>query len=389
MGGNAIIALGHQALRISLEESKQIAIPARDKLVAAGIFEWLGEVRSHRGKKDHGDIDLIGPLTQGQSQETWPEQAALALGLGPSLGPEKKMSRNGFVLSLAIPHPDRNKGKEGSIQLDLTARKTPTQAKAHLDFSHYSPLGNILGRTIRCLNPEGAKCLKWGIDGLEFQIRSAQNNEDALLGTVGLSTNLEEIFELIELDPETWKNGFEDEQAIFRFAREARGFRAEDFKLENLNHVHRKRNRTRPDYHAWIEFLEKTAPPDKAGRWLSVQEMVGELETKFPSCGLKEKVGKAHEREKSLLAARNKFNGSKVQKWAASQGIELAGTTLGEAIKTMREDLGIQSPKSFEDWLLSPDTTEESAKSLFLKSLRNAQKGRKVEEKTAGPEPEV
>ena len=335
MGGNALKLKGLNPKRIKASELENLSNEISELVINENLFKWIKPVKSYQSKPDHGDLDLIGELNREENHKglAWHLRAKEILD-------SKALHWNKPVASLEY------KG----YQIDLTGRNSLEKAKTHLEFSHYSPLGNILGRIIR---KTGAK---WGIDGLEYEIKEKNSPEAQHLLTITLTNNIDKILSFCGLNPKIWHDGFESQHDIFNYACQSPLFEKEMFSYENLNHTHRKRDRTRPDYHQWLEFIEtqpnnaswskNESPHDYENR---ISQWVNRIDSFFPESNLKEKI--KEQRHYSQLIKENKrekFNGKLVNSWT---GLETQ--QLGKVISEFKKSRNIASKKEFDKWLLN------------------------------------
>lgn len=337
MGGNALKLKGITPDRIPGKELQKLINDIPKLLVDSHIFKWILPTKSYHLKTDHGDLDFIGELSKENTtkQTPWQLQAKALL-------KSKAIYWNKPVASLEYKN----------YQIDLTGRENYEKANAHLEFSHYSPLGNILGRLIK---KTGAK---WGIDGLQYQIKEKETPESQIIKTITLSTNIDDILKLCGLNPKTWHEGFNTQEELFSYACQNKLFNKDMFKLENLNHTHRKRDRTRPDYHQWLAYIESNLIPDKTS-WMTkespqeyktrVEYYQIQLDKEFPGKELLKTI-KA-EREKSefiKLQKKEKFNGELISNWT-----QLQGCALGNFIKEFKIAQSITSQDQLIKWITS------------------------------------
>lgn len=339
MGGNALKLKGLTPLRIPDKDLKGLIDEISDKLIKEEVFKWILPTKTYNNKTDHGDLDLIGELCKPNQKNplAWHLKAKKVLN-------SKEIHWNKPVASLEYL----------GYQIDLTGRDTYQKAKTHLEFSHFSPLGNILGRLIR---KTGAK---WGINGLEYQISEKESPESHILKTLCLSEDINQILLFCGLNPKTWQLGFDNQEDIFQYACQSKLFNKEIFKLENLNHTHRKRDRTRPDYHQWLNFLEKKEvrnnthwnlkeTPSQYSQRITQYQLV--IDKEFPTANLLGTIKEERSKNDFIkLQKKEKFNGSLISKWTGLQKQEL-----GEFIKAFKKEFNLSTPNTLIKWIVSTD----------------------------------
>jgi hypothetical protein len=370
MGGNALKLVGINPIRISTEKSFEIIREAQTTLSSLGLFSWIKPVKYWKKKPDHGDIDLVAHLNQdhkGNPPKEWAKSCAKALG-------SKAHYWNKPVVSLEFHQ----------VQLDITGRENAIKAQTNLDFCHYSPFGNILGRMIR---KTGAK---WGVDGLEYNIHQDNKPNSPQITQINLSHNIDTILNFCGLDPNQWHKGFQTQEEIFKYAASSPLFDKKIFLFENLNHAHRKRDKTRPDYHSWLEFIVNTkdntiwnineTEKEYEDRITQYQDIIDNL---FPDAQLLN-TQKLH-RENHLKfkeLKREKFNGQLVSLWIAQtqkkaidNQIEagIQGEELGITISAFKKAKKITEQDRFLQWLeiTSKETCQEEFLEFYYKLKEN------------------
>jgi hypothetical protein len=344
MGGNALKLKGLLPKRINDSELQGITDSLSTLLIKNKVFKWIKPVKAYKNKTDHGDLDLIGELEEEfklppkKGEEQWHLIAKNLLN-------SKAIHWNKPVASLEYH----------GYQIDLTGRESHTRAKTHLEFSHYSPLGNILGRLIRTT---GAK---WGIDGLEYEIKEEDKQGSNIIKILPLSDSIDEILKFCGLNPTVWHQGFNTQEEIFNYACQSPLFNKEMFQMENLNHTHRKRDRTRPDYHAWLDYIAPNNVKNKCDYKTRTQSEIESpnikesacllIEQAFPKANLLKNIRESREENKRTKDIKtSKFNGHLVSQWT-----NLKGRELGNFIKGFKENLNLANEKSLLKWIESSE----------------------------------
>jgi hypothetical protein len=217
---------------------------------------------------------------------------------------------------------------------------------------------------------------KWGVDGLQYPIHESDGQGSPLLITLDLTDNIEEILMFCGLDFKTWEKGFETQKEIFEFACQSPFFDKRIFLIENLNHTHRKRDQTRPDYHQWLDFIKdqqnKTLWSIKPSHTIKgnnsiekdIQKQKNEflvlLNDLFPNANLIERqnLERTASREFKYLK-KEKFNGLLINQWTG-----LENEKLGYTIKKFKTYQNITNDKAFIKWLKS--NSKEECQKIFL-----------------------
>lgn len=346
MGGNALNLVGLQARRLSASEFDSLVSGVRN--ASQDVLHWIEPVKFYHTKPDMGDIDFVAhPKSDVRGKEIveWGEKIMQRLG-------SKGYYYNKPVLSFEYQ----------GVQIDIAAKYSDEAAKAYLEFCHYSPIGNVVGRMIK---QTGAK---WGIDGLVYPVRDGNDETSHMLGYIPLSTNIEAPMKLAGLDPEIWKAGFENEDDIYAFCVESRLFNKEIFAFENLNHINRKRDRLRKDYHAWLDYIKDK--PDKYKRYENIEEKLQRkaewfevLREMFPESKLKEERAKLLEAADEKRMLNQKFNGNVVKELTGLEGKEL-----GQFLTSFKKSFG--EGKGYDAWIKRSSLDDIKAEVVRQFSLR-------------------
>lgn len=177
-----------------------------------------------------------------------------------------------------------------------------------LNYLSFNDLFNLLGRLAHKLG------LKLGHRGLLVVVR----NGNYTLGDVVVTRDLSEIFEILDVDLDTYNKGFETTQEIFEFVMKSKYFSNSIFAYENLNHTNRVRNKKRVVYESFLKYLE-----DKPKDGISVDKdiFVENLLERFPEA--KSKVQKLWDRLAEQKAVHKIFNGDIVSEVKNVKGPEL------------------------------------------------------------------
>lgn len=342
MGGSALQLVGIETRRIGKKEFSELVTEVTN--AADGLLHWVKPVKFYHSKADMGDIDFVAygkSDAQGSEIVEWGETLMSRLN-------SKGYHYNKPVLSFEY------KG----VQIDIATRYSEEKAKAYLEFCHYSPIGNVVGRMLK---QTGAK---WGVDGLVYPVRDKNEDTSHILGHVPLSMDITGPLNLAGLDVNKWKAGFEEENDIFAFCVESKLFNKEMFAFENLNHVNRKRDRLRRDYHSWLAYIQDK--PDKYPRYTSSEEQLSakeawraELCKMFPESNLEAERQKLFAEAEERRALHHKFNGNLVRELTGLEGKEL-----GNFLSSFKAEF--ESPKAHEEWIRH--ATESEIKNRVLEA---------------------
>jgi hypothetical protein len=338
MGGTALKHLGFESRRISKEEYFEIVSEIRK--IGRKHFTAFYDILHYTSKPDHGDIDFVGLYVPP---------------LGESVDIKGIFNAN-FYSQNSCVHSFDYKG----VQIDLAIQESLDAFTYYYLFSCFSPIGNVLGRMVE------QKGLKWGIDGLTYPIKLSDFEQ---LGNIKLDIRgpyctFEKLLEFAGLDNnfgdcfERFKGTFETQEDIFKWLSKSNLFNKDIFAFENLNHVNRKRDRVRKDYHNWLEYIK-----DKPNKFVGNKDKTVYIE-EISNC-----FNRDINKEAEVLISRHsykkflkeKFNGKMVSEWTGLQGEEL-----GKAIKAYKDSI-----QDFDNFiqLKTPENIEKNFKEFWKKVL--------------------
>ena len=265
MGGNLLKTWNLPEKRIPTSEYNRIKDELLHKfqqdrsisrLVGPSSIKLVGSSRGVvapciRNKETHGDLDIImGSYQDSDVVVEWRGEQDFGKYLEKEFG--YKPFKNSNVYS--FPYD--------GFQVDVTFHPM-SEFNMAVDYSSWGDLGNIMGRVFHKMG------LHFGHSGLSFWIRQGlfDNNlqwsdSDHIYDKVVLTTSMKEICEIGGFDYSRWNKGFDTEQDAFDFVVDSKYFDPNLFKLENLNHTNRTRNRKRGMY---MRFMEYVADSNKVG----------------------------------------------------------------------------------------------------------------------------
>ena len=336
MGGTALKHLGFESRRISKEEYFELVSEIRE--IGRKHFSAFYDILHYKNKPDHGDIDFVGLYVPP---------------LGESIDIKGIFNANFYSQNSCVHSFDYKGG-----QIDLAIQESLDAFTYYYLFSCFSPIGNVLGRIVK------QKGLKWGIDGLTYPIKLSDSEQlgnirvdihgpyctfEKLLEFAGLENNFGDCFE-------RFKGAFENQEDIFEWLSESNLFNKDIFAFENLNHVNRKRDRLRKDYHSWLEFIK-----DKPNKFVGSEDKTVYIKKINNHFGVNinkqaEDLIAKHTYKKFL---KEKFNGKMVSEWTGLQGEEL-----GKVIKGYKDSI-----QDFDDFIqLKPlENIEKSFREFWKK----------------------
>jgi hypothetical protein len=251
MGGNALKEYG--VVRVDSATEAKTANDVIAILSAfmreAGLDLKPVKVESYRQKSDHGDIDILVPDTLRHLLN--PEQIAdlfrahygvdVPCVYRGSEDPDPQMHLKTALISLGVPLENGE-----LVQVDLIWIK-PEEIEFAKSYYSWNDLGNLIGVTARKLG------LKFGHNGLFLPI----NKGDRYAGTSRVSLDFAESIAFLGYSYARWAKGFNTLEDIFSFVMSSKYFMPESYLLDNRNHQARMRDKKRPTYTKFLNFLRE------------------------------------------------------------------------------------------------------------------------------------
>lgn len=225
MGGNAL--KNTPTRRYSKEEYEVIYDKVMEGMIK--LNKRVGaarDIQAYKTKESFGDMDIL--------YTTWDETPLNVEEVKEVFSPNE-IVRNTNVISFNCEE----------LQVDLIHSKLYDYKYAHNYFA-WNDLGNLIGRLAHQFG------LKHGHKGLMFPIREA----DQVFAEITISMDHNKVLRFLDLDVDVYNAGFDTLEDIFKFVSKSKYFNPEFYKLENLNHVARIRDRKRSTYNLFLEYCE-------------------------------------------------------------------------------------------------------------------------------------
>lgn len=243
------------------------ALEARVRAVTERHFPGTEVPRALGDKRDFGDLDLLVP------SEDWSEAkvAAWASELGA-----RDVRRNGPTWTslvdlteaeLALGPAPHERATAQALQVDLFPGPAEW-VRGCAQFMHYGEVGNLVSRLAR---PWG---LKVGQDGVEYVLRDPR--APSFKRTLLLTRDFAALLELVELDPEPWRQGLQSEDHLYQWLTASPQFRPESYqrppstvgkKLKHRPAAARFAARVRAEYGELPELDEGEREARRAAFW--------------------------------------------------------------------------------------------------------------------------
>jgi hypothetical protein len=209
-----------------------------------------------------------------------------------------------------------------------------------------------MGKTFHKMN------LSYGWDGLKYKYRNfnGRNSHD-----ITISKDPRKIFEFGGYDYDRYLEGFETIEKIFDFIIAGKYFNADIFKMENLKHIDKKRNRKRKSYHEFLKYVENRGINKKFEFHENKKVYLPLIGFNFPEADLDNKLKVLDEKNEINKQLNEKLNGSLIMEWIPG----LEGKALGDVIREFRNFHG----NKYEETVLNQ--TPQELKDYFLNYYHN------------------
>ena len=320
MGGNAI----KSATRLKKQDYLKVEEDVKQFFALKGVKTAVP--LSYSSKEDFGDLDIIVENTGNMKELIDDVNVYFNV---------KEFYKNNTIYSFGYDYNGQ------TFQVDLIF-VTTKDFESSYNYLCYNDLFNLLGRIA---HKQG---FKLGHDGLKVVVK----NGDYLLGEVVISKNLEIIFDILDVDINRYREGFETFEDIFDFVIASKWFDSAMFKLENLNNINRVRNAKRKLY---MQFIEYTKDIPEKNLKIDKEENVRNILQLFPNA--REDLAILKYKLKVQQETALKFNGDIVKELTGRENKEL-----GELMKVIKTDYNVGKLHSM---------TESEIKEMILEYNRN------------------
>lgn len=291
MGGKLFEAEG--AVRITTQEYKEKYVPALTALFSQ-LHIRFDFIQFYANKADQGNINIL--VNQSTILPTNVANAIVDLNPNRKEVVMKFLRNNGYKVKtnsniVSFLYDDR-------LQVDLVFTKTSLYDYS-LNYYSFNDLGGLIGRLTRGLN------LKHGSNGLSYVLYD--ENKTKKLGDFLLTSNHDQTLQIMGLDVERFKQGFDSLTDIFEYVTTSKYFGLNAFILNEMSCKDRHRDQKRNTFIKFEEYclanaatLPEVSPHLPENKLSFIYSIFPELEDKVNSAL---KV----EEENKLIA--EKFNG--------------------------------------------------------------------------------
>lgn len=233
MGGKAFSGIGQSVERMD----RETYINVRDEIL--NILDHYAQFRFKHvqelpDKQSFGDIDF---LIESQKEDILPKLEALFKPF------DSVLKRNGDVISVFY---------KGKYQIDFIVIDFKYFDSASL-FYNYNDVGNLIGRLFRRYG------YKLTPKGLFYPI---VHNHHGVIGEVFISSVPSFILDILGLSIVDYRTIYSREK-LFEWLASSKYFVKDIYSLENLTNANRRRDKKRPTYTAFVEWLKDRDYPDK------------------------------------------------------------------------------------------------------------------------------
>lgn len=183
-------------------------------------------IKAYRTKESFGDMDLLF------------ESDDLTIDIRQYLTDTftaKEIVKNGHVYSF----------EHFEFQIDLILVSS-AEFETSASYFAWNDLGNLCGRLSQSMG------LKLGHDGLTYSWK----HETYKFDEIKLLTDWKDILPVLGLNYQTWADGFETVEDIFKFTTSSKFFNKDLYLLHNRNHTSRVRDAKRKTYTDFLEWIQ-------------------------------------------------------------------------------------------------------------------------------------
>lgn len=233
MGGKALSC--NVSIRLTKNNYVRLATLCVAKLQALYPAKRVAYLGSYGDKADFGDCDIL--LEGGEDYDPYKAAAALDAVEVVRNGPVTSV---GVIVRPEVPHRDGN-----VFQVDLI-KMEPEAFDFAMSYFGHGDTGNLLGRIAH------AQGLSLRHDGLFYYYRDGDYKFRAIL----LTREFSEALTFMGYSPDKLAQGFDSQEAIYRYVASSPFFNRDIFLLENRNARSRVRDKKRLMYMGFLKWCE-------------------------------------------------------------------------------------------------------------------------------------
>lgn len=264
-------------------------------------------LKFYHSKPDHGDMDILLKV----------DNQFYNKGINIRKEVEKHLKPNEAITNDSTTSFDFEQ-----FQIDLMP-VTESVWESTKFWMDYDPSSNLLGKLFHKFG------LKYGPDSLHYPFRL----EGRVVHDIVITKDFRKMMEFMGLDPERKYKGFDTLEEIYDWIISSKYYNTELFLLDNLTQDDRKRNKKRPTFNKFLEYV-KDIPYTSEGYHFerNKTKYLGLIDSSFPEVHFLEQIEKFKEKDKEVQAVKLKFNGELVMEWT-----DLKGKELGDVIMNFKK----------------------------------------------------
>ena len=290
MGGNALKATNTR--RYEKTEYFELATAIETKLLHFfPEIADIGVIKAYSEKSSFGDMDIL----YSTSHDT-----KLSVEKLKNLFSPNQLIVNGDVISFDV----------NELQIDLIHSNQNVYEYARKYFS-FNDLGNLVGKLFHKFG------LKHGHKGLTLPLRDGANE----FAEIQVSVDHDTALRFVGLSPNRFNAGFDNLDQIFEFVSGSPFYNPDFYKLENLNHIAKIRDKKRATYNEFLKFGETYTGPRFTDFSRDKTVYLEKVFAIFPHAQIEFK--KANEKYAAKKFLKTKFNGELVSSLTGFTGKQL------------------------------------------------------------------
>ncbi len=286
------------APRIPDEKYRRLQTYFEGKFAAIKRECWFPD--GFKKKETHGDLDVI---IEGAALES--AKLAEMFDLKPEW-----ISRNSNVISIFY---------EGTAQIDLCFHPRE-ECETTWAYMRCGDASNLIGKVAHSLG------FKLGHKGLVYPVNLSDCEQ---LGDVLISSDRRKILEFLDLDYQQWEDNFDNPVDLYLWITSSKFFNPAQFQYENLNHVNRIRDRKRPVFAGFIDWLVENPIQNEFVPGRNKAEYFWNAVLFFDCAEVFKKIEAMLYTRRITKEANKIFNGDLVREWTGLEGKELGAVLAG------------------------------------------------------------
>lgn len=261
-------------------------------------------LKFYHTKMDHGDMDILLKV----DNSFYNKRINIRNAIKERLNPNEIIVNDGTVTF---------DFEEFQIDLSPIAESVWETTKFWMD---YDPSSNLLGKQFHKFG------LKYGPDSLRYPYRGGSGR---VIKDIIITKNIDEIYNFLGLSTERKYKGFDTLEEIYDWVISNKYFNPELFLLNNLTHSDRVRNRKRPTFNKFLEYIKDLSYKSEDYNFEKNKTRYLDLiDSSFPNANFLKQIKELELKDKSIQTISAKFNGKLVMNWTGLKGKELGDILL-------------------------------------------------------------